>query len=307
MSAAAAGNAHATSGGPPAFLEESGDAFFHDYDFIFDSGRAGFLIQQLQRLVDRFVREAEGAVVHGNHPPRLEVEKGSRSIRGIGMHVAKLRRIVSADRKQRELRSEASPDLAKPRKIRGVARVIDGVLARFQHEAAVAPMRILQNPRAPVARGHVGYRQIAVARSLPPVELDDLGKPEVGDQVRDMRRNDDRRRFSTSTQIMLYDRAQRRAMQVVEVRVRYEYQVNRRKIGYAQARTAKAFQHKQPPGKIGIDHHALAPDLHEKAGVSDEGDAEFSVRGKPRFVGLAAAWCDCRSAHQSSELGGALA
>jgi len=52
-------------------LEESGYAFFHYNDTVFDSGGAGFLIQQLQGFVDWLVGEAEGAVVHGDHPTRF--------------------------------------------------------------------------------------------------------------------------------------------------------------------------------------------------------------------------------------------
>src|SRR5579864_3749029 len=100
-------------------LEESRDAFFEDYDFVFNSGGAGFFIQQLQRFIHRFVREAEGAVVHGDHPARFEIEKGLGGICGIGVHVTELRRIVGAYGEQREFGSEAASDLAEAREICG--------------------------------------------------------------------------------------------------------------------------------------------------------------------------------------------
>ena len=78
--------------------EESGYAFFHHKHAVFGTGGTGFLFQQLQRFVDGFVREAESAVVHGNHPTGFEIEKGAHGVSGIGMDVAELRRIVGADR-----------------------------------------------------------------------------------------------------------------------------------------------------------------------------------------------------------------
>ena len=100
-------------------------------------------------------------------------------------------------------------------------------------------------------------------------------------------------------------RAQRRAMKMIEVRVSDQHQIDSRKIGDAQAGAAQAFEHEQPAREIGIDDHALSANLHEEAGVADEGDAEFAVGGEARLVGFAAARSYRRAAHQSSELGGA--
>jgi hypothetical protein len=39
--------------------EQPGDALFHDHDAVLNSRGAGFAIEQLQRFVDRLVRQAE--------------------------------------------------------------------------------------------------------------------------------------------------------------------------------------------------------------------------------------------------------
>src|SRR5437660_5310163 len=109
--------------------EESGYACFEHDDTVFDSGGSGFVIEQLQRFIDRFMREAEGAVVHGNHPPRVEVKKGFGCVRGVGVDVAELRRVVSSDREQSELGSKTPPDFRESRKVRGIAGMIDGMLS----------------------------------------------------------------------------------------------------------------------------------------------------------------------------------
>jgi hypothetical protein len=96
-------------------------------------------------------------------------------------------------------------------------------------------------------------------------------------------------------------------MQMVEMRVRNQHQVDRRKIGNAQSGTAKTFQNEQPPRKVGINDDILSTDLDEEAGVPNEGDAELAVAGETRLVGLSRARSDRRVAHQSTELSGALA
>ncbi len=83
--------------------------------------------------------------------------------------------------------------------------------------------------------------RLPTTRSLPPVEFDDLGEAEIGDQIGHMRRNDDRRRNAPRAQIVLHQRAQRRAMQVIEVGVRHQHQIDGRQIGDAQAGTTQAF------------------------------------------------------------------
>ena len=67
----------------------------------------------------------------------------------------------------------------------------------------------------------------------------------------------------------------------------------------------QTFKNKKPPREVGIDDDVLTADLHEKTGVSDEGDAEFSVGRKTRLVGFAAPRSDSGVTHQSPELCGA--
>src|SRR5262249_39438906 len=89
--------------------------------------------------------------------------------------------------------------------------------------------------------------------------------------------------------------------------VRHQDEIDRRKVGNAETRAPQPLQYKQPPREVGIDNHASTADLHEETGVSDEGDAEFSVGGEPGLMGLAAARSDRRMPHQARKLGCALA
>ena len=76
---------------------------------------------------------------------------------------------------------------------------------------------------------------------------------------------------------VLHDGAQRWPVQVIEVRVGDQHQIDRRQIAQLHARLAQPLQHEQPAREVGIDQHILPAHLHEKAGVADEGDAEFAV------------------------------
>src|SRR5580765_2335717 len=94
---------------------------------------------------------------------------------------------------------------------------------------------------------------------------------------------------------------------MIEVGVRNQNKVDGREVHDAEARTTKPLQYEQPPGKIGIDHNTLSTNLHEEAGMTDEGDAQFPVGREARFVSLTRPRSHRRTAHQPSELGRALA
>ena len=138
-------------------LEESSDAFFQYDHSVLDSGGAGFLVEQLQWFFDRFMREAEGSVVHGNHPAGFQIQKSLGRVRRIGVDIAKLFGIVGADWQQGEFGSETASDFAEAGKIGCVAGVINGVLARLQDEASVAAMGIFQYAGTPVPRRNMRY------------------------------------------------------------------------------------------------------------------------------------------------------
>src|ERR1700685_428163 len=78
------------------------------------------------------MREAKASIVHGYHPARFEIKKSASRIGGIGVNVAKLRRVVSADGQQRQLRRKAFANLAEASEISRISRVIHRVLPRLQ-------------------------------------------------------------------------------------------------------------------------------------------------------------------------------
>src|ERR1700704_6441210 len=74
-----------------------------------------------------------------------------------------------------------------------------------------------------------------------------------------------------------------------------------------QARAAQTFQDEEPARKVGINDDTLSANLHEEAGVANEGDPEFSIDSQTRLVSFTTPRRHGGATHQTSELGGAFA
>src|SRR5260221_5110631 len=94
---------------------------------------------------------------------------------------------------------------------------------------------------------------------------------------------------------------------MIEMRVRDQHQIDRRKVSDPQAGLAQALQHKKPAGEIGIDDDIFAAYLQEKTGMAYEGHAHLPVGRQDRTVGFARPRRHHRVAHQVAELLGAAA
>src|SRR5579859_6530740 len=109
--------------------------------------------------------------------------------------------------------------------------------------------------------------------TVPPVQLDHVTKAKVRDQVENMFRHNDGGRGAPKLPGVLDQRAQRRTVQVVEMRMGDEHQINRRQIPDPYSRLAQSFQYKQPAREIRVDDNVLATHLDKKTGMANEGQA----------------------------------
>jgi len=180
------------------------------------------------------------------------------------------------------------------------------VFAAAQYVAAVAAVRIFDNARSPVAGGDVGDVEGAVAIGVPPFEFDDLLVAEIGDEIEKMVRDNEGGRGSSLSAGLARDGAQRLAVQVIEVGMGDQDDIHGREFAEVESGAAQAFQDKEPAREVGIDDDVVLADLEEKAGVPDEGDAEFAVRDEFRLMGRAGKRGDRRIPHQACELAGTL-
>ena len=94
---------------------------------------------------------------------------------------------------------------------------------------------------------------------------------------------------------------------MIEVRMRHQHQIDGRQISHPKSGTPQPLQHKEPAREVRIEHHALPAHLHQEAGMSNERDAQFAVRGKTRHMRLPAKRSHGRMPHQAPELRRALA
>ena len=76
----------------------------------------------------------------------------------------------------------------------------------------------------------MGYGQAMVAVTVPPIQLHHIFETQIGHQIEYMMRDDNRRRNDTAADGLLHDGAQRRTMQMIEVRMRDQHQVDRRQV-----------------------------------------------------------------------------
>ena len=143
----------------------------------------------------------------------------------------------------------------------------------------------------------MGDGQRSMTKAIPPVELHDVIETEVGNEVEHVVRDHDCRGRSPASPRVFYDRSQRWTVQVIEMGVRNHDQIDWRQIANPQTWLAQSFQHEQPAREIGIKYDILPADLHEKAGMPNEGHAQFPIRDQLRFVNSSRAGGDSGMAH----------
>src|SRR5450759_4533007 len=150
-------------------------------------------------------------------------------------------------------------------------------------------MYVAHNAGAPVPRRNVRHLHIAELKALPPIQLNDASVAQVADQVANVPGHDDRRALAGLASGEPRNRAQRRPMKVVEVRVRNQHRVDRRQLSQLQSRTAQSLENENPAREVGVHQDVLSPDLEEEAGMSDEGYAQLATAGEHRLTGDAGA------------------
>ncbi len=223
------------------------------------------------------------------------------------MDIAKLLGIISADRQQRQFRRQAASNFAKAIKVGRIASVVNRVFAAAQHIAPVAPVRIFYDARSPMPRGNVRDVECAMAISIPPLQFHNFFEAEIRDQVEKVMRHHKRGRGPSLAARLPGYSAERLAMQVIKVRVSYEDHIRRRQIAQVQTRLPQAFKHEEPARKVGINDDVMSADLQEETGMSDESDAEFTIRNQCRLMRLSGTRCDRGMPDQARELACTLA
>src|SRR5579885_1970417 len=171
-----------------------------------------------------------------------------------------------------------------------------------QHITAVSAMRVTQYSRAPMPRRHVSNGYLPMAVAVPPVQLDNIAEAEVGDKIKDVLGNHDRRGRSSIFFGVLHQRTQRGPVQMIEMRVCDQDKINGGKITNFHPGLAESFQDEQPAREVGIDDNIFAANLNEEAGVPNERHAHLAIRNQHWFVRFAYPGSDRGMPHQTPEI-----
>ncbi len=91
-------------------------------------------------------------------------------------------------------------------------------------------------------------------------------------------------------------------MQVIEVGVGHEHDIDGGQVVQLQSGLAQALENEEPSGEVGVDHNVHPTHLQKKAGMPDEGNAQFAIRDQKRLVGLARAGSDRGMPYQTGKL-----
>jgi hypothetical protein len=102
------------------------------------------------------------------------------------------------------------------------------------------------------------------------------------------------------------DRAQRLAVEVIEMRVGYEHNVHRRQVAEIESGLPQAFKNEKPAREVGIDDDVLSANLEKKAGMTNKGEAELSLCNEFGFVSFTGTRGDHRMPYEVSKLARAL-
>ena len=163
------------------------------------------------------------------------------------MNFAAGRRFIGANGKQREVDTEAVANFFEAREISCVATMKNRAAIRRDHKSTEIAVQIRKKPGSPV----VTWRERNLERpefdGLPVVEFVHDVKPEIVDQVSHARWNHDRLVRSYAPQ--------RAPVEVIKMRMRHEYEVNRRQMMDFEARLFQSFDDLEPfrPNRIDQD------------------------------------------------------
>jgi hypothetical protein len=146
--------------------------------------------------------------------------------------------------------------------------------------------------------------EMAEPQLLPPIEFDNAAVSEIAYQITDVTRHYDHGPFAGAPAGEPRNCPQRGPMQMIEVGVRDQHSIDGWQVAQPQPWLPQAFQHEDPAGEVGVNQNVLARNLEEKAGMSDEGDAQLTAIRQHRLARNSNARSHGRVAHQGAKVAG---
>src|ERR1700686_4897979 len=152
-------------------LQNNRSALGHEENFLLNSMDASGSEETRRRFVERFVSEEETSVVHRHQFSRAQFKERVDGLFRIHVDFAPGRRVVSADREQRDFDLISLADLFEAGKIRAVAAMKNSAAIHVDDEAAESAMQIGEKACAPMGAGRQRDLQRPELHFLPVIEL----------------------------------------------------------------------------------------------------------------------------------------
>ena len=121
--------------------------------------------------------------MHGDHQTGTKIQEGPECLLRVHMALPKFGPVVSADRKEGNIRTQFAADFLKALEVGGVAGVVDGVATEIENVATVAPVEIGDLAGSPMLGGDKSDSGSGKAEAFPPFHLIHLLKAESVDQI----------------------------------------------------------------------------------------------------------------------------
>src|SRR4051794_33416097 len=154
-------------------------------------------------------------------------------------------------------------------KVSAVSGVINTPTLIFQDEAAVTTMAVAQGPRAPMFAGCQRDLPILVTEAFPTIQFDDSLESEVQRKISDSPWHHSNFRSGQPPKSWF--------VKMIEVSMRQQDEVDRRKILDFQAGTFQSFQQEEPVSKIRIDQDIKVGELNQKGCMADPGHGDLTL------------------------------
>src|SRR3954471_24363242 len=157
------------------------------------------------------------------------------------------RRVIGADRQQRDVDIVAVADFLESLEVGAVATMKNRAAIHFHDKSAEAAVKIGEKTRAPMRTRRKRHLERPQLHRLPVIELMNDIKTQVVDEVTDADRNDDR--------LISRDLGKGPTIEMIEMRVGDEDQIDRRQVMNLEARLLQSLDDFEPLRPDRIDQN----------------------------------------------------
>ncbi len=231
-------------------------ALGHDEDLFINATSASACEQSLRRFMERLKTQAESPIMHRYQSLGAKFEKGLHRFFRVHVNFPTAGRFVGADGKQGDIDLVAVADFLESRKVCAVAAVKNGAAIHRYYKSTEVAMQVCKKSRAPVMTWRERNLKRPESHCLPVIKLVHNVETEIVHQISHSHRHDDR--------LISSHAPQGAPVEMIEVRVGYQDEVDRREMMNLEAWLFQSFNHLEPFRPDWVDQDVDIVSLDEK-------------------------------------------